>query len=80
MLYGGGNDDINNDEEGNPRFIGWFGEEPSVGTTQEIEASALSTLETFEIPESSSDGERFHALFLAPSTYWAEFNIITSNG
>ena len=80
VLYGGGNDDINNEEEGNPRFIGWFGEEPSAGTTQQIEDSALGTEETFEIPESSSEGERFHALFLAPSTYWAEFNIITSNG
>jgi hypothetical protein len=80
VLYGGGNDDINNNEDGNPRFIGWFGEEPSAGTTAEIEAGALSTEATFEIPESSSDGERFHALFLAPSTYWAEFNIVTSNG
>ena len=80
VLYGGGNDDINNEEEGNPRFIGWFGEEPSTGTTQEIEARALSTETVFEIPESSNDGEAFHALFLAPSNYWAEFNILTSNG
>ena len=79
VLYGGGNDDINSVEEGNPRFIGWFEEEPSAGTTQEIEANALCAETVFEIPE-GGEGEKFHALFLAPTTYWAEFNIITSNG
>jgi hypothetical protein len=79
VLYGGGNDDINSEEEGHPRFIGWFEEEPLTGSTQEIEAKALSTETVFEIPE-GREGEKFHALFLAPSTYWAEFNILTSNG
>ena len=79
VLYGGGNDDIDEDEEGSPRLIGWFEQEPSTGTLKMISSLALSTSPAFTI-EQAYEGKPLYALFLAPSKYWAEFNILTTNG
>jgi hypothetical protein len=79
VLYGGGNDDIDENEEGRPRLIGWFEQEPSTGTLKMISSQALSTSPAFTI-EQAYEGKPLYALFLAPSKYWAEFNILTTNG
>jgi hypothetical protein len=79
VLYGGGNDDIDEGEEGSPRLVGWFDQEPSTGTLKEIRARALSTSPAFTIAQ-AYEGQTLCALFLAPSKYWAEFNILSTNG
>ncbi len=79
VLYGGGNDDIDEGEEGSPRLVGWFDNEPSTGTLKEISSKALSSSPAFTI-EQAYEGKPLYALFLAPSKYWAEFNILTTNG
>ena len=79
VLYGGGNDDISKEEEGSPRLIGWFEHEPSTGSLDEISAMAISTSPAFTI-EQAYEGQPLCALFLAPSKYWAEFNILPTNG
>lgn len=79
VLYGGGNDEISNNEEGSPRLIGWFEQEPSTGSLTEISAKAIGTSPIFAI-EHAYEGQPLFALFLAPSKYWAEFNIQPTNG
>ena len=79
VLYGGGNDDIDEGEEGSPRLVGWFDHEPAAGTLKEISSKALSTSPAFTI-EQVYEGRPLYALFRAPSKYWAEFNILTTNG
>jgi hypothetical protein len=79
VLYGGGNDDIDEGEEGSPRLVGWFDQEPSTGTLKEIRARAMSTSPAFTIAQ-AYEGQTLCALFLAPSKYWAEFNILSTNG
>ena len=79
VLYGGGNDDIDEGEEGSPRLVGWFDHEPTAGTLREISSKALSTSPAFTI-EQAYEGRPLYALFRAPSKYWAEFNILTTNG
>lgn len=79
VLYGGGNDEIDEGEEGSPRLVGWFEQEPSAGTLNVISSQALSTAPAFTI-EQAYEGKSLFALFLAPSKYWAEFNILTTNG
>jgi len=79
VLYGGGNDDIDEGEEGSPRLVGWFDHEPAAGTLKEISSKALSSSPAFTI-EQAYEGRPLYALFRAPSKYWAEFNILTTNG
>jgi hypothetical protein len=79
VLYGGGNDDIDEGEEGSPRLVGWFDNEPTTGSLQEISSKALSSSPAFTI-EQAYEGKPLYALFLAPSKYWAEFNILSTNG
>lgn len=79
VLYGGGNDEIDEGEEGSPRLIGWFEQEPDTGTFEEICAKAMSTAPVLTI-EQAYEGRPLYALFRAPSKYWAEFNILTTNG
>ena len=79
VLYGGGNDDIDEGEEGSPRLVGWLDHEPATGTLKEISSKALSTSPAFTIDQ-AYEGRPLYALFRAPSKYWAEFNILTTNG
>ena len=79
VLYGGGNDDISADEDGSPRLIGWFEQVPKSGSLNEITTKALSTGPVHTIAQ-AHEGIPLYALFVAPSKYWAEFNILQNHG
>jgi hypothetical protein len=74
VLYGGGSDDIEMGEEGSPQLIGWYENEQSSGSQISIKNKALSNDIVYTIPQ-SYEGKSLYALFIAPTRYWAEFNV-----